>query len=369
MDEAGYGPNLGPLVVAATAWEVGELASASGGARNRNASASASTNLIRAGTESGSDPRCATVPATRLARPQLDQHNLYRRLRSVISISPSDTHVAIADSKTLYKPGHGLRQLERGVHAALAATGCPAQCWSDMVKSCDADPRGAHQQLCWHHGFDCQLPVDATSEELLPLGDRFNEAGDEAGIRLLAVRARLVFPAEFNELTERFGSKGAALSHVTIGLLREVIDSTPTCATPLAEASSPADSSVFALCDKHGARNRYAALLQHHFSEHWIEPICEGHTESVYEWGPPESRVQCVFRMQGEKFLPTALASMTAKYLRELSMRAFNEFWCARVPGLRPTAGYPGDAPRFKQAIAAVQHELGVADHVLWRNR
>ena len=53
--------------------------------------------------------------------------------------------------------------------------------------------------------------------------------------------------------------------------------------------------------------------------------------------------------MKGEEFLPTALASMTAKYLRELSMRAFNEFWCARVPGLRPTAGYPGDAPRFKQ--------------------
>jgi hypothetical protein len=73
--------------------------------------------------------------------------------------------------------------------------------------------------------------------------------------------------------------------------------------------------------------------------------------------------------MQGEAFLPTALASMTAKYLRELSMRAFNEFWCLRVPGLRPTAGYPGDAPRFKQAIDAARRELGVADHVLWRNR
>jgi hypothetical protein len=50
-------------------------------------------------------------------------------------------------------------------------------------------------------------------------------------------------------------------------------------------------------------------------------------------------------------------------------MRAFNGFWCARVPGLRPTAGYPGDAPRFKREIEKVQRELGVADHVLWRNR
>ena len=60
---------------------------------------------------------------------------------------------------------------------------------------------------------------------------------------------------------------------------------------------------------------------------------------------------------------------MTAKYLRELSMRAFNEFWCARVPDLRPTAGYPYDARRFRKEIAAEQRELGIDDHVIWRNR
>jgi hypothetical protein len=73
--------------------------------------------------------------------------------------------------------------------------------------------------------------------------------------------------------------------------------------------------------------------------------------------------------MQGERFLPTALASMTAKYLRELSMRAFNEFWCSRIPNLRPTAGYPKDAHRFRSAIAAAQKELKIDDHALWRNR
>ena len=73
--------------------------------------------------------------------------------------------------------------------------------------------------------------------------------------------------------------------------------------------------------------------------------------------------------MQGESFLPTALASMTAKYLRELSMRAFNEFWCARVPGLRPTAGYPTDAPRSNSEIAPCSASWAIDDHVLWRNR
>ncbi len=359
MDEAGYGPNLGPLVVAATAWEVedGELASASGGARNR--AVNCTTIASKAKT------RYSGSRTTRLAAADFDLNDLHRRLRSIVSLAASDTHIAIADSKTLYKPGHGLRQLERGVHAALTAIGYPARCWSDLLRSCDADPEGRHSQLCWHDGFDCSLPIDAASEELVLLGERLAAACDEVGVRPLAVRARLVFPAEFNELCEKFGSKGAALSHVTIGLLREVIDRARDLGRPLAEVSSP----VYALCDKHGARNRYAALLQHHFSEHWIEPILEGHTESRYEWGPPESRAHCAFRMQGEAFLPTALASMTAKYLRELAMRAFNEFWCVRVPGLRPTAGYPGDAPRFKREIEGVQRELGIDDHVLWRNR
>jgi len=348
MDEAGYGPNLGPLVVAATAWEVGE------GAGSRESGV-------------GKQNRVANGVATlgSAATPKLCGLDLYRPLRKIIARSPSDTQIAIADSKALYKPGHGLRQLERGVHAALAAAGCPAAYWSRVVESCDADPQGLLSQLCWHEDFDCRLPIDATGDELAPLGERLAAACDDAGVRPLAIRARLVFPAEFNELCDMYGSKGGALSHVTIGLLREVIDQARGMGRPFAESRSP----VYALCDKHGARNFYTGLLQHHFSEHWIEPILESHAESRYEWGPPESRVQVAFRMQGESFLPTALASMTAKYLRELSMRAFNEFWCARVPGLRPTAGYPGDAPRFKQAIAAAQRDLGLADHLLWRNR
>ena len=60
---------------------------------------------------------------------------------------------------------------------------------------------------------------------------------------------------------------------------------------------------------------------------------------------------------------------MTAKYLRELAMRAFNEFWCGHLPELRPTAGYTQDARRFKQDIAEMQTALGIGDEVLWRTK
>ena len=73
------------------------------------------------------------------------------------------------------------------------------------------------------------------------------------------------------------------------------------------------------------------------------------------------------FEARGESYLPTALASMASKYLRELAMRAVNAFWRRHVEGLRPTAGYPEDTRRFKADIAAAQRRLGIPDRLLWR--
>jgi hypothetical protein len=359
MDEAGYGPNFGPLVVAATAWEVAEGSGFS-------VQGSGLLQIAAPGDDRGLRiENGARQSVIRNLKSEIE-YDLYRPLRNVVAKSASERRIAIADSKVLYQPGAGLRQLERGVHAVLLALRQSLASWSQLVACCQADRDGHHQKLCWHDGFDCALPVDATSEELVRLGARLARACDAAGVRPLAIRARLVFPAQFNELVEYYGTKGAALSHVTVGLLREVVGA--VC-TPSEVGATPTNSAIFAVCDKHGGRNFYAALLQHHFSEHWIEPVFESHSESRYEWGPPESRVQAAFRMNGERFLPTALASMTAKYFRELAMRPFNEFWCARVPGLRPTAGYPMDAHRFRKAIAATQRELGIDDHILWRRR
>jgi hypothetical protein len=363
MDEAGYGPNFGPLVVAATAWQVPDEGS------RLSIQSSDDGEPASAGGQAGS----ATATAVRSVKRQSrdDCVDLYCLLRNIVAKSASERRVAIADSKVLYHPGMGLRQLERGVHAVLLTMRQPLTRWSAIVKSCEADPDGHHQRVCWPDGFDCPLPVDAVADELSRLAVRFTRACDACSIRPLAIRARLVFPGEFNDLVAYYGTKGAALSHVTVGLLRELMDAVfmPVEAAALPPSAFRPPPSVYAVCDKHGGRNYYTALLQHHFSESWIQPVFESHEESRYEWGEPESQVRVTFRMNGETFLPTALASMTAKYLRELAMRAFNEFWSAQVPDLRPTAGYPMDSHRFRKAIRAAQRKLGIDDHVLWRKR
>jgi hypothetical protein len=384
-DEAGYGPNLGPLVVAATAWhvddeifntprlnddstgnddparlEIGEPASAGG-----NLSNSAGGNGGE-GSVATLEPKSARGSSAAAGNPKSEiEFDLYRHLRNIVAKSPSERRVPIADSKVLYNPAAGLRHLERGIHAVLHAMEQQLNCWSEIVHYCGADPDGCHRRVCWPSDFDCALPVHAESQELSRLGARFVRACGPPGIKPLAIRARMVFPEQFNDLVEYHGNKATALSNITVALLRDVMDMIPCSLLP-APCSPPP---IYAVCDKHGGRNFYTALLQHHFSEHWIAPVYESHAQSRYEWGPPEARVRVTFRMNGEAFLPTALASMTAKYLRELAMRAFNDFWCALVPDLKPTAGYYGDSRRFKKAIETKQHELKIDDHVLWRNR
>jgi hypothetical protein len=105
------------------------------------------------------------------------------------------------------------------------------------------------------------------------------------------------------------------------------------------------------------------------FSDCPVEVRRECRQESVYRFKRAGDRVEVRFCKQAESYLPVALASMFAKYLRELAMIAWNEFWCDRLPGLEPTAGYPNDAKRFKEAIAAAQAELRIDDCLIWRKK
>ena len=315
-DEAGYGPNLGPLTISATVWRVPET--------------------FR--WQRGQSP------------------DLYARLADTICSAPDGERIAIADSKQLYKPGNGLAHLERGFLAALAATDRRPGEWGQIWSALEADPDEHVPRQPWHAGYRCELPVAIDCDDLLQASAKLASGLGAARMQLVAIRSRAIFPHQFNGLIEKHGTKGAALSHLTLALLGEVL--------PLLEPEP-----VLVVCDKHGGRNYYQPLLQRQFPEHLVEVRREGGEESIYRWGPSSTRVEVRFRVRAEEFVPSALASMACKYLRELAMLAFNDFWCCRVPNLRPTAGYPLDARRFRKEIAAAQQTLGIDDRTLWRER
>jgi len=316
-DEAGYGPNLGPLVISASVWQVPDAAR-------------------------GED--------------------LYRRLGSAVCASigelgpGDDGRCVIADSKRVYLGGGGLKHLERTLSAAWAQLDRTPTTWCEAWRFQAPEAAAALPAIPWYAGYDAPLPVDADTGTLPLAAERLRGCLAATGTRLLALVSRVVFPETFNSLLERFGTKGAVLTHQTLDLAAGLIRSLP-------------GGPIAVLCDKHGGRNRYARSLADHFPDALVEIYTEGRAESLYRFGPADRRVKFRFQSGGEAHLPTALASMQSKYLRELAMRALNEFWCRHVPGLKPTAGYPVDSERFKRDIGGAQSELGIDDRVLWRAR
>lgn len=309
-DEAGYGPNLGPLVISASLWWVDDL-------------------------ELDLDGHLAEVVVRGVPR-------------------PGDGRLPIADSKLLYKSGSGLELLELGVLAALGTLGTAPDTWQQLWQTLASGPGRPPDDLPWHEGYQLLLPTAASRERLAALEAGLRRAMATGVVRLMALRSRAVFPREFNDRTEAAGNKSRVLSELTLELAGELL-------------ALAAGGPTRMVCDKHGGRNRYAALLQRQFPEALVEVRQEGQAQSVYRWGPAAERVEAVFRIGAEAWLPTALASMASKYVRELSMRAFNDFWRRRIDGLRPTAGYPTDALRFKSQIAAAQAALNIPDRALWR--
>lgn len=311
-DEAGYGPNLGPLLISATAWRVPD-------------------------GEQGLD--------------------LYRALRKVVSVdATSERHVPIADSKELYKPGGGWANLERGLLTCAACSGQSVRTWREAWSTFAPRDAGYLDELPWYESYDATLPADLEPGELNRFTKQLTEGFGEAGVALLRIRSAAVFPARFNRLIDQHESKGAALTSETLQLVATMLDACD-------------GERIVIQCDKHGGRNKYGPALQTVFPEYLVEIVREGRDTSVYRWGPKHRRIEIRFTAKGESFLPTALASMASKYLRELAMKAFNDYWLSHVPDLKPTAGYPVDAKRFKADIETTQKRLDIDNRVLWRRK
>ncbi|HEV3007198.1 MAG TPA: hypothetical protein VGX78_22200 [Pirellulales bacterium] len=324
MDEAGYGPNLGPLVVSATVWQV------PGDPRDADL-----YNLLRDVVTSAPERREMAVPSENGA-------------------DPARARLLLADSKVVYKPAHGLADLELGLLSALAWAGLRPKTWRGLWDAVDADGFARVESLPWHDGYDRELACDSVVIDRRAAALR--AGADAVGVRLVSVRSRSVFPEQWNENLDRHQNKSTVLSLVTLDLLGEVL---------AALDGGP----IHVTCDKHGGRDRYRPLVQRRLTDALVETNCEGREESRYGWGRGEGRVEVSFCAKAERYLPVALASMASKYLRELSMDAFNCFWRRQVPGLAATAGYPLDAVRFKSDIAPAQQRLGIDDHILWRER
>jgi hypothetical protein len=392
MDEAGLGPNLGPFVVAASVWEV---PSSPGGFDFWKSFRTVLTNAPRA-----NEKRLHVADSKQVFQPGNGIASLERgvwtalRLCGVQAATFHDLCAALscplgphlreetarmtgAEERASLPPNHfaaeqPLRSGDEGpldeqqpslpvplprrqgrenrnvveLHPAIRRS-----LFDDDELAAAfgmAEPDG-HEPPPWYAAGGLTLPVESIDESLVA---PWQNKCERLGVRLVALRAHVVEPSRFNRLVRRHDNKAAATSRLAMKLLREIWH--------------PDDEGeVLVVADKHGGRNYYELMLTETFPGRTVVCLEEGAELSAYRIGNCELR----FQPRAEEHGPVALASMTAKYLRELAMHQFNHFWRERMPGLKPTQGYPLDAKRFRAEIVELQQSLGIADDVLWRER
>lgn len=327
IDEAGYGPKLGPLVITATAFEVD----------------------------------IALLPVERIGR--ADRLDLWNVLKEAVSgcqetRAQDDGRIRVGDSKKLYSTKKGLGQLEEGVLAFHMCLGEEVSELKDLLNSLLCYDEQLFRAYPWYHKKKLHLPIESDAENIINKHLRLKDTLLLSGVRYLAARGAVVPTHEFNLEVATTGNKSLLLFKKYVKLIFDI-------------SEEYAVTEVF--CGKHGGRNRYGPMLSAAFGGSRVKTLLEdGNSFSCYEisYAPVQRRLKVSFLKSAEDVhLPVALASMYSKYVRELFLRLFNTFWQERIPGLRPTAGYPSDAERFLRDIKGLKTGLGISDEILVRNR
>lgn len=308
VDEAGYGPRLGPLCVAFSIFEVAGW------------------------------------------RPGAGAPDLWKALSRAICRDLKDTRsglIAVNDSKRLRlapKPdaraddARHITHLERGVLAFLASAGVTPQSDQQLLDALTGPPRSS---LPWYACDPQPLPRTTTADHLTLMAGGLARACEGAGVRLLKARCRAMDEALFNQRVTRTGNKASVSFAVIAGILRRVWEN-------YAARPDLADGGPRIVVDRQGGRMRYADALTRAVPGAQVRTIEETPLHSRYELVAGDRRMSVLFLVEAEsEHLPVALASMIAKLTRETLMLRFNRYWSARIRELKPTAGYATDAGRW----------------------
>ena len=291
---------------------------------------------------------------------------LWGRLERVVARDPCEDRerLVVADSKRVFtRNPRGTRRLETTALAFLAQLD-PEQRWPrsadelfELAPPALRPPRAELDRHPWYRLLPARLPEHQEEERLRIWAHRLGRELEQQGVSLVDAGVRPVPAGELNASFRETENKAATQWRVVAGIVQSLW-------------TRFGREGLTLFVDRLGGRRHYRPLLEALFPSARLETRREGDSYGEYRVLGEERRMRIAFAERGEeRSFSVALASCLAKYARELSMDAFNRFFGAIQPGLRPTAGYTTDGRRWLEEARPALENTVLEPGVLIRER
>ena len=344
IDEAGYGPILGPMVVSSTAF---------------------------------------TVPDRHL------KSDLFGLLANAVTTKKSRLagRVLITDSKKAYSKSAGIGHLRRTVLAALAAGASggaddpapnhlPATT-AELLEALCPQCRPRLDEYPWYRKL-AETPLGADPDDIHIAGSVLKNTLAANDMNMLGINACCLDVGHYNTMVSAVKNKATVLFTAVSTLIKQAFDNTYSSPNPDSpplwrhdRGDTDPDSAILQIIiDRQGGRVNYRNTLARMFPDMEMKVIRQDTAISSYELTRGWRKMRLHFVVKADSIhLPVALASMTSKYIRELLIGSLNSYFLTHFADLKPTAGYWKDGLRFIEDIKENLPRLKYDSEKLIRSR
>ncbi len=295
IDEAGYGPLLGPLVISMSVFQLPDKS------LNKD-----HWKVLKAAVAK-------------------DKKNLAGRL-------------LITDSKKAYNSVVGIEHLQRTVLSFLFCKNkMPANIYDIMGILCPECLNRVIEYQWYKDIRQCQLSFDFDSINLST--SVLNRTLKKASYDILELQSFCLDVKYFN-------------NQISVTNNKAVVSFTSICRFISQCFQKYGDDNLQIIIDRQGGRIDYTGQLMTMFPDCEVAVLKQSPKLSSYMLVSNGKKMKIHFVVKADDYhLPVALASMTSKYLRELLIEQLNRYFLAHHPQLKTTAGYWNDGKRFIKEI------------------
>ena len=317
IDEAGYGPLLGPLVVSAAALEMPE-------------------SLLKA--------------------------DLWKVLSKAAGIQRKTLHgrLLITDSKKAYTHKTGLKHLKRTVLASMLAAQPQIELPDTMEQFLHRLCPSCAPRLNSYPWYSDLSRVLLTAGSDIPIAAGLLQRTlqiHKMSIRTL--QSRCLDVHYYNQKVMAVKNK----SRVLFSELCCLVDS-------LFHAKDSRDGTIHFLIDRQGGRIHYRSELQRMFPGMELSVLKTEKKISSYELASNDGIMRLHFIAGADlKYLPVSLASMISKLIRELLIQNLNSYFSCLCNTIKPTAGYWQDGQRYVAELSTQLPASALPKNLLIRIR